>query len=186
MKLGKNLTALTFLLFLVVSISAQMQPKISWKNVQETYQSFYDIKPVIVNESNKPIYFDCSLEYFESQKYNSYVEKSDNTKLLLLYPESNRWISKEERGRLKEQNKEIKRLQKEGTFVPRGCKINPSEEYSLNFSNDQWNSLIKGDGSSDSYKTGKFKFEIKYWWYNNQKENGEDISESPNFAVIDR
>lgn len=48
----------TFLLAFAFQISAQDKtPKLVWKNLQEKYENFYDIKPVIQNITDKPIYF---------------------------------------------------------------------------------------------------------------------------------
>ncbi len=194
MNRAKIFIAFTFLLALTVCVSAQTQtPKIVWKNLQEKYDSFYGVKPIIINESDQPIYFDCTLKYFEQQKLNSYVEQSDNTKLLMFDEERNMWnwnvmicgtVSKKERAELKKQYKKIERLQKEEKYVPAGCKINPKEEFALNFSDDQWSTLVQGDGIGPTYNSGKFKFEVKFWWYNSRKDNGQKTSESPEFRVI--
>jgi hypothetical protein len=83
MKLAKIFTVFTFLLAFAGCVSAQTQTsKIVWKNLQEKYESFYDIKPMIINEGDKPIYFRDSY-YTESVtlfrfdgKANRWVESS--------------------------------------------------------------------------------------------------------------
>lgn len=184
----------TFLLAFAAGVSAQDKtPKIVWKNLQQKYESFYDVKPVIINESNQPIYFDCTLADFEKNKMSSYVEQSDNTKLLYFNEERNIWdwnvmicgtVSKKEREELKKQYKEIEKLQKEGKYIPRGCKINPNEEFALNLNDNQWSTLIRGDGIGPTYEFGKFKFEINYWWYNSRKDSGRETSKSPEFWIM--
>lgn len=57
MKSAKILIIFTFLLAVAFQVSAQDdKPKIVWKNVQEKYENFEDIKPVIENLSDKTIY----------------------------------------------------------------------------------------------------------------------------------
>ena len=196
MKSAKFFITFTFLLAFAVCVSAQEQmPKIIWKNLQEKYESFEDIKPVLVNESNQSIYFDCSMEYFEKTNLQRYVEQSDNTKLLYFDNERNIWgwnvmvcgtVTREEKKELKIKYSEIERLQKQGKYIPTGCKINPNEEYALNFNSEQWKKLIYGDGIGPTYKSGKFKFEINYWWFNSYKNSGAQIMESPEFEVIQK
>lgn len=194
MKSAKTFIAFTFLLAFAFQVLAQEQtPKIVWKNLQEKYESFQTIKPIIVNISNSPIYFDCDLAHFEQTNLYRYVENSDNTKLLYLDNESNIWnwnvmicgtVTKEEKNQLKRKYKETEKLQKQGKYLEKGCKINPKEEYVLNFNNEQWKKLIYGDGIGPTYKSGKFKFEINYWWYNSYKDKGKMMTESPEFEVM--
>jgi len=194
MNRAKIFIAVTFLLAFAVCVSAQVQtPKIVWKNIQEKYESFYDIKLTIVNLSDQPVYFDCSLTHFENTKMYSFVEQSDNTRLLYFDEERNRWdwnvmicgsVYKKDREKLRAKYKEIEKLQEKGKYIPAGCKINPNEEFILNFDANQWSTLIKGDGIGPTYKSGKFKFEINYWWYNSRKDSGQKTSESPGFLVI--
>lgn len=57
MKSAKIFIAFTFLLAFAFQVSAQDQtPKIVWENLQEKYSSFEDIKPQLLNSSEKPIY----------------------------------------------------------------------------------------------------------------------------------
>jgi hypothetical protein len=58
------------------SLSAQRQsPKIVWKNLQANYEHFQDVKPIIKNESDQPIYFNCSDSDYGSFPAYSYDEK---------------------------------------------------------------------------------------------------------------
>ncbi len=196
MKIAKIFIVFTFLLAFAVCVSAQDKtPKIVWKNLQEKYESFYDVKPVLVNEGNQPIYIDCTLEYFEPYQMNYSVEKSDNTKLLMFDEENNLWdwnvrvcadVYGKDREKLKNQYKAIEKLKKAGKYFPMGCKIKPNEGFALNFNEKQWLSLIQGDGIFDSYKSGKFKFKLSYWWYSSLKDQGQEVSESPVFTVFQK
>lgn len=59
MKFAVKLLIHGFIFVFALSVTAQHStPKISWKNVSEKYDSFYDIKPVVVNETGRTIYFD--------------------------------------------------------------------------------------------------------------------------------
>jgi hypothetical protein len=74
MKSAKFFIAFTFLLAFAFQVSAQNKtPKIVWKNLQEKYERFQDIKPVIVNKSDKPVFFyepfyAIKLAYFDESK----------------------------------------------------------------------------------------------------------------------
>ncbi len=192
MKLFKFFIISTLLFASLVYCSAQNQkPKIIWKNFQENYQNFYDIKPIILNESNQPVYFDCSLRDFDPSQVGHHVEQSDNTRLLRFVEKSNYWswnvmicgtTSKSERADAIKKNKDIEKQQKLGKYNPPGCKIEPNEEFPLTFNSEQWESLISGDMVSP-YNFGKFKFVVKFWWYQSYKEQGIIISESPEFYV---
>ncbi len=194
MQFSKILILFIFLSAFAIQVSAQNDKQILvWKNLQEKYENFEDIKPIIVNVSEIPIYFDCNLENFEETNLQRYVEQSDNTKLLFFDGERNIWdwnvivcgtVSNEERVALKKKYKEIENLQKEGKYIPTGCKINPNEEYALNFNSVQWKKLIHGDGSRRTYKSGKFKFAINYWWFTSYKNSGSHIVESTVFEVV--
>jgi len=196
MNRAKFFIAVTFLLAFAFQVSAQDKtPKVVWKNLQEKYENFEDIKPIIINVSEIPIYFDCNLENFEETNLHRYVAQSDNTKLLYFDSERNIWdwnvmvcgtVTKEERIALKKKYKEIENIQKEGKYIPTGCKINPNEEHAFNFNSKQWEKLIYGDGIGPTYKSGKFKFEVNYWWFNSYKNSGSNIIESPKFEVIQK
>jgi hypothetical protein len=57
MKLGKKLFVFVFLLVFALQVSAQADsPKIFWKNVEAKYKKFDEIKPILVNRSDKSIY----------------------------------------------------------------------------------------------------------------------------------
>ena len=57
MKVAKIFTVFTFLLAFAVCVSAQDEkPKVFWKNIQEKYKKFDEIKPILVNQSDKSIF----------------------------------------------------------------------------------------------------------------------------------
>lgn len=57
MKSVKIFVIFIFLLAFAFQVLAQDRtPKIVWKNLQEKYESFYDIKPVVINEGTKPVF----------------------------------------------------------------------------------------------------------------------------------
>lgn len=57
MKSTKIFIAFTFLLAFALQVSAQEKmPKIVWKNLQEKYEKFEDIKPIIENQSDNSIF----------------------------------------------------------------------------------------------------------------------------------
>lgn len=59
MKSTKFFIVFTFLLAFAFSVSAQGKPAwIVWENLQEKYESFYDIKPTIYNLTGKTLYYD--------------------------------------------------------------------------------------------------------------------------------
>jgi hypothetical protein len=58
MNRAKIFITFTLLLAFALQVSAQDEtPKIVWKNLQEQYDKFQDIAPVIINETDKPIFF---------------------------------------------------------------------------------------------------------------------------------
>ena len=74
MKSLRIFMAFTFLLAFAFPVSAQDKtPKIVWKNLLEKYENFNDIKPIVVNVSDKPIFFHdrypaIRLAYFDEAK----------------------------------------------------------------------------------------------------------------------
>ncbi len=57
MKIAKIFIGFTLLLAFAVCASAQADsPKVFWKNVQEKYKKFDEIKPILVNQSDKSIF----------------------------------------------------------------------------------------------------------------------------------
>jgi hypothetical protein len=95
MKAVKIFIIFTFLLAFALQVSAQDEkPKIVWKNVQEKYKNFSEIKPVLVNQSNKAIFlpkivplWDARLQRFnnETQKW----EEGTRSRSCLMVPNPN-------------------------------------------------------------------------------------------------
>lgn len=180
--------AKTFIALIVISafsLSAQAQtPKIVWKNLQTNYERFQDIKPIIRNESNQPIYFDCS-----DNNYGSFVGYGYDGKFKLLkYDNDWNWnvmlcgfTTPEQQRRLTKQAKRIDKLKKQGKYIPNGCKLDPNQEYTIRFSDELWNYIIFGEGSAYySYGAGKYKFTLEYEWANAPTPA---TAESPEFNV---
>lgn len=79
MKSAKNFITIIFLLAFVFQVSAQNEkPKIIWDNLQESYQDFADVKPIIKNIFNKPLYIYPEL---------------DSDDILAFDNETNEWIA---------------------------------------------------------------------------------------------
>ncbi|HSK73431.1 MAG TPA: hypothetical protein VK892_17165 [Pyrinomonadaceae bacterium] len=189
MKSAKIFIVFTFLLFFAIQVSAQDEkPKIVWKNLQEKYESFYDIKPIIVNESDQPVYFNCSTnEYGTFPAYGYYL----NFKMLLNNVES-RWDwnvfacgtkTEKEIKELEKQNRRKEKLIKQGKYIPDGCRLDPNQEFTIKFSQELWNGIIGKSGDPYAhyiYQSGKYKFVLEYEWANAQHPV---ISESPEFVV---
>lgn len=185
MKQAKIFIAFTFLLAFVFQVSAQEQkPKIVWKNLQPQYEKFEHIKPSILNQSDYPIYFDCSFP-------DSIIDKNYRT-MLWKFDESTKafhWNvmvcgtrSKEEIKAEKREAKRIEKLRKQGKYIepePSGCKLDPNEEFVFNLNKSQWESILLGD--FENYTSGRFKFNVIY-----ETQNNSGIFESPEFLVIPR
>lgn len=184
MKQAKIFIAFTFLLAFAVCVSAQEQtPKIVWKNLQEKYERFEDIKPTIINVSNEPIYFECNMElsllYGEiklltfDEKYNGWAWNN------MICGTQTPKIRKAAEKRARKDEK----LKQFGKYVPPGCKLNPNEDFTFSFNDSQWQEIKSGPVLPE-YKSGKFKFQIIYSWYNSQTDNGSTTVDSPEFLVI--
>ena len=162
MNRAKIFIAFTFLLAFAVCVSAQEQmPKIVWKNLQEKYERFEDVKPVLANQSDKPIFVLLPTEFF--------------SKLLIFDSKTNNWNQSSAFGYCGNI-----RVGKSNT------KIAPSSELTLGY---DWDWMFQGDQAMfDSYKTipiyqgeNKYKLQILY---KNEKSSKEYLtSESPEFIV---
>jgi hypothetical protein len=186
MKLAKIFTMFTFLLAFAVQISAQDKtPKIVWKNLQEKYERFQDIKPIFVNESDRPIYFNCSV------KVDDFLMDSGNFRLMKFYEPEQKWgwnkivcgnQSSEQIKEGEKLDKKIAKLKKQGKYVPFppfACKLNSKEEFIVDLGNEQWNLIISG--TTAIYGSGKYRFELMYGWI--EEHAVSVISKSPEFFV---
>lgn len=181
MNRAKILVVFTFLFSFAVCVSAQEQtPKVVWKNLREKYESFYDIKPTIVNVSNKPIYFNCLLGVSDAEYLGIrlLVNESGNDWRWNVWRDGV-WNKKKEK-RWKKSVEKLEKLRKEGKYIPEGCKLNPNEEFTFDYGKKNWDNIIKGDGIVyEPYKSGKFRFQLPFTWYEDP-----DFAESPEFWVI--
>lgn len=181
MKLAKILVVFTFLLAFAVCVSAQDKtPKIVWKNMKEKYESFYDIKPTIVNVSGEPIYFNCSPT--ETNPENLGIRLTKNVGINTW--QWNVWqcgtTSKDEEKKQRKEQKRIEKLRREGKYIPAGCKLNPNEEFTFAFNEKIWDYILLGDGIMyEPYKMGKFRFQLPFGSVENSA-----FAESPEFFVM--
>jgi hypothetical protein len=181
MNLSKIFIIFIFLSAFAFQVSARNgKPNIAWKNLQPKYESFYDIKPTIVNVGEEPVYFNCSLT--ETNPANLGIKLIENVGVNAWH--WNVWqcgtVSKEELKKQRKEEKRIDKLRKQGKHVPSGCKLNPGEEFTFAFNEKIWDYIILGDEVMyQPYKSGKFRFRFTF-------ESVEEafFIESPEFLVI--
>lgn len=177
MNRAKIFIAFTFLLAFAVCVSAQEQtPKIVWKNLQEKYERFEDIKPVILNNSNTPIFM--PQVYLDAIPYgNIQLLKFDNkqTKFVPNYTAFCGTISKEG--------------WKQVTLSWANYKLNSNTERQMKFDDLEWFYLTKSDIGSEGFTeepnyngTGEYKFQMSF----SQDRKGFFVVESPIFQVIEK
>ena len=141
MKPAKILILFTFLLAFEFQVSAQDKtPKIVWKNLQEKYESFYDIKPSIFNDDLKPIYL-----------YSPYYSVA-----LYRFDEKYGWI-----------NSQVNRC---GTGLKLMInKLKPQNEFLVSFSKETWDEMTIADSVMSKFKkfphyngSGRYKLRLYY------------------------
>lgn len=149
-----------------VCVSAQEQPAtIVWKDLQEKYESFYDVKPQIVNESDVSIYYDGY--YFPYVEFERFDEISGSWKV------SRRWHC--------------------GTgYKIKIKKVRFKEQITFGFGKIEWDEII-GEDSTGVLKfrkfpeysgTGRYRFSFRF---GTKKSNlNQVVSYSPEFAVIEK
>lgn len=184
MKLTKPLSTFTVILVSTFTLFAQ-SPKIVWKNLQSNYKRFQDIKPVLRNESNQPVYFDCS-----ESNYGSFPQYSYNETFKFLRNGDYGWgwnvlgcgtISLKELKETKKQKQQNEKLKKQGKYIPKGCRLDPHQEYTIRISDELWRYIIDGEGAAVyAYDSGNYKFTLEYEWAN---APNPVISDSPEFVV---
>lgn len=177
MKYTKVFITFTFLLAFALQVSAQDKtPKLIWKNLQEKYEMFEDIKPVLVNEGDEPIFMfaDVSLgvvyDYLELYRH---FEGSGNNWREIIH--GGHPVDK------KHQEK-----------IMSNFKIEPRQERPIIFDNEDWLFLTESDGvlSASSFigyadRTGKGKYKFTTKFYTKEKKKMKEfITESPVFEII--
>jgi hypothetical protein len=189
MRLAKFFIIFTFLLAFAFQVSAQDKTsKIVWKNLQAKYESFYEIKPTIVNINDKPIYIDCS-----NHEYGTFANYGFELNFqMLLNNVGNHWDwnifycgtkTSKELNRLEKQKRKKEKLIKQGKYIPSGCKIEPNQEFTIRFSEKLWDGIIGKSGDPYAhyiYESGRYKFTIEYEFANALTPVN---SESPEFNV---
>ena len=190
MKCTKLTIIYIFLLAFAVSVSAQDEkPKIIWKNLQDRYESFYDVKPILVNKSKQAVYFDCSdAEYGSFPNYGY-----DEAFKMFVKVDTNSWDwnvfacgtkTKKELKKIRKQTEKKRELIRRGEYIPVGCKLEPNGEYQIRISQKLWDNIIGIGGDPYAhyiYPAGKtYKFSLQYEWAN---ATIPAISESPEFSI---
>lgn len=156
---------LTLIFVWVCSISAQSQStEITWTNLQEKYESFYEIKPQIINSGPGIIYFDSY--YFPFVHFEWYSKKL------------NSWVASD--------------VWQCGTgYKPAIQKIKPMEFVNILIPKLEWNEIILEDSIGiPKFKkypeydgTGRYRF---YFRYGLQKSKINLVSYSPEFEVAEK
>jgi hypothetical protein len=166
MKFTKFFIIFTFLLPFAFQISAQDKtPRIVWKNMQDKYESFYDIKPQIVNESDVSIYYDSY--YFPYIDFERFDEKSRS------------WV--------------VSRVWHCGTgYKPNIKKVKLMEQIPFNFGKDDWDEIINEDSIGErkfrNYPeydgAGRYRFNFSFG--TKKSDVNSLVSYSPEFKVIEK
>ena len=162
MKSAKFFIFFAFLLAFALQVSAQNeQPRIVWKDLQEKYESFYDIKPSIVNNDIKTFYL-----------YDPYYSVA-----LYRFDQKYGWI-----------NSEVIRC---GTGLKLSVnKLRPRNEVLVNLNKETWDEMTIADSVTPKFKklstyegTGKYKLRL---YYGVNKSNLYLETFSPEFEVIEK
>lgn len=166
MNRAKIFIIFVFLLVIADCVSAQDKtPRIIWKNLQEKYENFYEITPVILNESNFSIYYDAY--FFPYVDFEMFDKKS------------NSWI--------------VSRGWSCGTgYKPSIKKIRSSKQIPFDFGKSEWDEITTIDSINDSkfrrfsdYNgTGRYRF--KFIFGVEKTAVGSLVSYSPEFVVIEK
>jgi hypothetical protein len=155
MKPAKILIIFTFLLAFALQVSAQDKtPKVVWGNLQEKYKRFEDVKPIIVNDSDKTIFMfaDVGLGIV----YN-YLE------LFRFFEDTGNWTYV-----LHHEHSADKKYQEK---IMSNLKLEPQHERPIIFDAEGWMFLTESDGmlrygfrDNPDYKgKGKYKFKLQFY-----------------------
>lgn len=174
MKLTKSLIIFGFLLAFVIQVSAQDKtPKIVWKNLQEKYERFEDIKPIIVNNSNERIYMFADVNLGIVHDYLKLYRFSETNKNWQWFYRHGHPINKEY---------QLK--------VMSNFSIEPLKEREIMIDDEGWFFLTETDGlepyvfrDNPIYKgKGKYKFTVQFY-FGDKKSKKFFNSESPAFEI---
>lgn len=175
MKPAKIFITFTFLLAFAGCVSAQEQmPKIVWKNLQEKYERFEDIKPTILNANDKPIYIFTDTRLGVIYDYLELYRFFENSKKWFFVIQGGHPVNK-----------------KYQESIMSSLKIESRQEIPITLDDEDWLILTESDGTSpygfrdnpDYRGKGKYKLTLKF--YTGDKKRKEMfISESPAFEII--
>lgn len=175
MKTIKHFSIFAFLLLVAfaLNISAQ-QPKIVWKNLQEKYERFEDVKPTIINESGTTIYMFADVKLGIIEDYLELYRYFENT---------DSWLSV-----VHHKHPANKTLLKK---TMSNFKLEPQQERPIIFDEEDWMDLTESNGvlPISSFRgnpihkgIGKYKFRLQF--YCGEKKSQKIItSESPVFEI---
>jgi hypothetical protein len=164
MKSAKFFIVFTFLFAFALQFSAQDKtPKIVWKNLQEKYESFYDIKPFVVNEGNESLFIYSPYFSLSLYKWNEVT---------------NEWFST------------IRMSCGTGVKIS-GEKLKPQNKLEIFLDNETWDTMTIGNDlnfwnfkSFPDY-TGKGKYKLGLL-YSFKKSDSPIKIFSPEFEVIEK
>ncbi|HQU85803.1 MAG TPA: hypothetical protein PKY59_21885 [Pyrinomonadaceae bacterium] len=162
----KTLILFIFLSAFAFQVSAQNDKQILvWKNLQERYERFEDIKPQILNVSNSSVYFDTY--FFPYADFEVFDKKSGLWKI------SQVWHC--------------------GTgYKPQIRKIKTTEQFSINFGSEALNEITTIDsvGTPKFRKLpdydGSGKYRLKFTFGIKKSDFNQLVSYSPEFEVIEK
>jgi hypothetical protein len=167
-----------FLLALAVSVSAQDEkPNVVWKNLQERYESFEDVQPIIQNPNGFPVFIPISFE--TATEYGQ-------IRLLKFDDVENQWklnvvafcgtLTKKERKSI-ETN-------------PYKYTLESEKERKIILDGIMWfnlkNSYVGAGFVNDSNYLGKGRYKFQFPIYKNQKSDKFFLVESPEFEVFEK
>lgn len=166
MKPLKILILFVFLLSFAIQISAQNDKQIIvWKNLQERYERFEDIKPQILNASKSSVYFD--IYHFPYADFEVFDKKSGLWKI------SQVWHC--------------------GTgYKPQIRKIKATEQFSINFGSEALNEITTIDsiGTPKFRKLPDYdgigRYRLKFTFGIKKSDFNQSVSYSPEFEVIEK
>ena len=175
MKLTRSIPILIFLYFTssLVSLGQEERSQLVWKNFQDRYNNFEDVKPSVVNIGDKPVYIFADMklgivyDYFELYRF---------------FEDNNNWRRILHAGHSPDKKYREK--------IMSNLKIDPSEERPLILDDEDWFFMTESDGlqpygfrDDPSHKgRGRYKLRLHYYVGVN-KDRVLLMSESPIFEI---